>query len=255
MLLRPSEPGLVMTRQEQKKLLHLYDLLLELYGPQGWWPVLSLAGENGFDDRGYHPGEFAYPETEAQRFEVILGAILTQNTAWTNVQKALRALQENGLLHRGSLARLGEARLAKLIRPSGYFRQKARKIKAMLDFLESRQTITRENLLGIWGVGPETADSILLYACHQPSFVVDAYTRRILERFEIVEAGASYDEVQALFHAALPVDVRLYNEYHALIVAHGKRHYTRKPYGDDDPLLRGLKTGRRKTNRRKMSPR
>ena len=179
---------------------------------------------------------------------MILGAILTQNTAWTNVEKALRALQENDLLHRESLARLGEARLEELIRPSGYFRQKTRKIRAMVDFLESRQTITRESLLGIWGVGPETADSILLYACHQASFVVDAYTRRILERFEIVDAGASYDEIQALFHAALPVDVGLYNEYHALIVAHGKRHYTRKPYGDDDPLLDDLEHGRRKTN-------
>ncbi len=241
--------------RRQKKLLHLYDLLIERHGPQGWWPVLSLAGESGLDDRGYHPGSFAYPETEAQRFEVILGAILTQNTAWTNVEKALRALQENGLLHRESLARLSEARLETLIRPSGYFRQKARKIRAMMEFLQSRQTITRESLLGIWGVGPETADSILLYAYHQASFVVDAYTRRILERLEVVGAGASYDEIQTLFHAALPVDVTLYNEYHALIVAHGKRHYSRQPYGDDDPLLRRLERGRRKTIRRRNSPR
>lgn len=224
------------TPEAQKRIRHLYVLLLECYGPQGWWPIRSRAGQEGFDDRGYHPGKLEYPKTGRERFEVILGAILTQNTAWTNAEKALQVLRREKLLKRQALAGLDEARLAELIESSGYFRQKAKKIKAVMDFLGSGRAITRENLLEVWGVGPETADSILLYAYHQPVFVVDAYTGRILERFGIVDGGASYDEVQTLFHAALPTDVGVYNEYHALLVAHGKRHYSRKPYGDEDPF-------------------
>ena len=227
-----------LAKQTSKALQNLYTALLGEYAPRGWWPLLSLAARNGFDDRGYHPGEYRYPRTAGQRFEVILGAILTQNTAWTNAEKALGILRDRKLLSRQALEGLDEDELSELIRPSGYFKQKAKKIKAMTAFLAARPRITRENLLSIWGVGPETADSILLYAYHRPFFVVDAYTTRILERLlGIIGARASYDDVQALFHKALPEDVALYNEYHALLVAHGKRHYSRKPYGRGDPLI------------------
>ena len=223
--------------REKKILRRLYTALLEEYAPQGWWPLLSLASSEGFDARGYHAGSHEFPRTREQRFEVILGAILTQNTAWTNVEKALRNLRESKLLTREALQRLSEDQLAELIRPSGYFRQKARKIRAMLEFLASRRRMTRDNLLRVWGVGPETADSILLYACHRPFFVVDAYTTRILEKLGMVANGVPYEQVQALFHEALPRDVELFNEFHALIVAHAKRHYTKKPYGGEDPLV------------------
>lgn len=230
--------GAAMEPKEQKRRLRdLYDRLLEHHGPQGWWPILSRAGANGFDERGYHPGRYEFPKTASQRFEVILGALLTQNTSWKNAEKALRVLEKEKLLQRRALARVDEPRLAELVRASGYYQQKARKIRAMLEFFASRRAITRENLLDVWGVGPETVDSILLYAYHRPLFVVDAYTLRILELREIAGPWNSYGEVQALFHAALPKDVIVYSEYHALIVAHGKRYYSRKPYGDRDPLL------------------
>lgn len=230
-----------MRRNSAKKTEHLYELLLEAYGPQGWWPLSSLAGRRGFDERGYHPGIDTYPRTEAQRFEIILGAILTQNTAWTNVEKALRVLRRHHCLRPDALERCGEERLATLIKSSGYFRQKARKIVAMLEFLASGEELTREALLRVWGIGPETADSILLYAYRQPCFVVDAYTRRVLEHLRLVKPGASYGEIQALFHQALTPDVAMFNEYHALLVEHGKRYYSKRPHGAGDPVVAALR--------------
>lgn len=224
-------------KRKARAVENLYEKLLRRYGPQGWWPVLSLAGQDGFDDRGYHVGDYRHPKTEPERFEVILGSILTQNTSWKNAELALRALHARNLLLPEQLARLDPATLAELIRPSRYYNQKARKIGALLAHLSEHKSPTREGLLGVWGIGPETADSILLYAFHQPVFVVDAYTRRILGRFGFVEETASYAEVQALFHRALPPEPPLFNEYHALIVEHGKRFYTKKPYGAADPLL------------------
>ena len=198
-------------RKKPLKLPELYDRLFAAYGEQHWWP-----GETPF--------------------EVMVGAILTQNTAWTNVEKAISALKNADALNPEALRTRPVDELAALIRPSGYFNAKARKLRAFGDYLAGYDDDIerlfaskpldelREELLGLHGVGPETADSMLLYAGNLPSFVIDAYTMRVLGRLGIIDAESrpSYDAVRALFHQALPTDVQLFNEYHALFVAHGK---------------------------------
>jgi len=194
-----------------------YDVLFRVHGPQHWWPGRT-------------------------RFEVIVGAILTQNTSWSNVERAIAALRREKLLTATAIEKVSTARLAALIRSSGYFRQKARKLKGFVRFLQREHqgslnklfaTPTgklREQLLAVHGIGPETADSILLYAGRHKVFVVDAYTRRILERHALVHPKASYEEIRALFEQSLPAEPSLYNEYHALIVQTGKHFcHTRQP--------------------------
>lgn len=197
-------------------LRRLYDTLLEAFGPQGWWP-----GETPF--------------------EVMVGAVLTQNTNWRNVERAIDNLKRGDLLEPRRLARLSEDELARLIQPAGFFRVKARRLKALVDWLmESAGGEVerlrrrppgrlREELLGVPGVGPETADSILLYALEKPVFVVDAYTRRVLRRHRLIDERAGYDEVQRLFQSSLPRRAALYNEYHALLVELGKRYCRPRP--------------------------
>ena len=186
-----------------------YRTLLEKHGPQYWWPGRS-------------------------RFEVIVGAILVQNTAWTNVEAAIRNLRRARLLTMPAMHAVGTAELAQMVRPSGYFRQKANKLKAFTQFLDEKyagslaemfQTptaILREQLLSIHGIGPETADSILLYAGEHPVFVVDAYARRILERHGLASAKHSYEEIRSIFENSLPREPQLFNEFHALLVHTGK---------------------------------
>jgi endonuclease-3 related protein len=164
-----------------------------------------------------------------------MGAVLTQNTAWTNADAALtRLLQANVRLPADVLA-LPLSRLARLIRSSGYFNQKAKKLKAIATLFSRPRALTpagapsREALLSEWGIGPETADSILLYAFHKRVFVVDAYTRRVLSRIGLIDGAESYEAIQALFHGALEEDPALYNEYHALIVRHAKVHCMTRP--------------------------
>lgn len=224
------------SKNEGETLRKIYSILLRAYGSQGWWPILSLAGKKGFDQDGYHKGLYDYPKDEQQRFEIVLGAILTQNTSWKNVEKSMQLLQEKRLLGMEKLEKVTLNKLAKLIKSSGYFNQKAKKIKAMISFLKSNTAITRENLLSIWGIGPETADSILLYACHQPVFVIDAYTKRIFSRIGLCPANVKYHELQELFHNRLKRDAKLYNEYHALLVEHAKRHCRTKPVCEGCPL-------------------
>ena len=165
---------------------------------------------------------------------MVIGAILTQSTAWVNVEKAIANLRQEGLLSAEAVADLPEERLAELIMPSGYFRQKARKVAAFVEYLEGghggdldalfhvKLPELREALLGVWGIGPETADSIILYGARQPIFVVDAYTRRIFGRLGLTPVDASYDTLQRLFMDHLPPSVSLFQEYHALLVALGK---------------------------------
>ncbi|HUL35004.1 MAG TPA: endonuclease III domain-containing protein [Candidatus Eisenbacteria bacterium] len=192
-----------------------FDALFQSYGEQHWWP-------------GRSP------------FEIIVGAILVQNTSWTNAAQAIANLRHASLLTPAAIHAISLPRLARLIRPSGYFRQKARKLKAFLNFLcqnyrGSLKTMfrtptaqLREQLLQIHGIGPETADSILLYAGNHPVFVVDAYTRRILQRHQLAQGNESYEGVRGLFEQSLPNDPRLFNEYHALIVHVGKHHCRRR---------------------------
>jgi len=185
--------------------------------------------------------------------EMIVGAILTQNTAWSNVEKAIVNLRKAGLLSVKKLREVRTPRLASLIRSSGYFNQKAIKLKAFLSFLDSeyggslgrmgRETTRtlREKLLSVHGIGPETADSILLYAFEKRLFVVDAYTLRIFARHGLLHARASYDESQRFFMERLPARARLYNEYHALIVRAGKEYCRKAPRCGGCPLNRFLR--------------
>ncbi|MFQ5475011.1 MAG: endonuclease III domain-containing protein [Candidatus Nanoarchaeia archaeon] len=216
--------------------LKIYEVLQKEYGPQGWWPLSSCKKKKGFDERGYHRREFSYPKTDAQRFEIIIGAVLTQNTSWRNVEKAMLNLEESALLDIEKIRKMKKGKLASLIRPAGYFNQKAERLiivsKLFHDkgFAELRKQKTgelRKLLLSVKGVGPETADSMILYAFSKPSFVVDTYTRRILGRLGHDEN--SYEEVQQIFHSSLDPDVELFQEYHALMVEHAKQHCKTRP--------------------------
>jgi len=202
----------------------VFDRLLDAFGPQHWWP-----------------GETA--------IEVIVGAVLTQNTAWRNVERAIDNLREADLLDAHALAQIDDQELAELIRPAGYFRVKTRRLKSLMRFIAehyngSLETMfatpvdqLREELLGVHGVGPETADSILLYAGELPVFVVDAYTQRIFARHGWVPFDSDYHQTQDYLRDHLPEDVALYNEFHALLVVLGK-DYCRKsrPRCDECPL-------------------
>ncbi len=193
----------------------IYDLLFDFYGPQGWWP-----------------GETA--------LEVIVGAVLTQNTNWSNVCKAIDNLKNRNLLTFPTLHSLTHDELAHLIRPSGYYNLKAKRLKNLLQMIAEKYNgelallfeqdldSSRRDLLSVSGVGHETADSILLYACHQPIFVVDAYTHRIFSRHNILEEESDYLSIQEQFMDKLPADVQVMNEYHALIVKLGKDYCKKK---------------------------
>jgi endonuclease-3 related protein len=200
-----------------------YKRLFSAYGPQHWWPADTP-------------------------FEVMVGAILTQNTAWTNVERAVANLKKENALTPEGLKRLPLSALARLIRPAGYFNVKAKRLKAFIRFLykgfdgdldrmfKTPTPILREQLLGVWGVGPETADSMLLYAARRPVFVVDAYTQRVLVRHELAPAETNYAGTQRQLMDGLPQDVKYYNEYHALLVRVGKQHCGTKPRCDGCPL-------------------
>jgi endonuclease III related protein len=223
-------------RPEMNRLLspltEYYNLLMARLGPQRWWP--------GDSD-----------------FEIIVGAILTQNTNWTNVEKAIANLKAENLLSAEAIRDVAPSHLEQLLRPSGYFRQKARKLKAFVEFLQGEfggsmeamfltpTAELREKLLGVFGVGPETADSILLYAGRQPVFVVDAYTKRMLVRHGLVPPDALYEEIQALLESEIACDVKVFNEFHALIVSAGKQWCRRSAASCEQcPLGPFLEAGR-----------
>lgn len=199
----------------------IYKQLLKAYGPQGWWPVT----------------------TDNAVFEIITGAILTQNTAWKNVEKAIENLKKNDLVAVEKIRKTDKKRLALLIRSAGYYNQKAERLIIFAEFL-SKNPIKklmkeetgklREKLLAIKGIGDETADSILLYAFNKPVFVIDAYTKRIFKRVGYKEE--SYEELQALFMKNLKKDARLFNEYHALLVELGKNLCKKRPSCGNCPL-------------------
>ncbi|MBZ4684611.1 MAG: endonuclease [Desulfomicrobiaceae bacterium] len=199
--------------RRERLLRQYFETMLAALGESGWWPA----------------------ETP---FEVAVGAILTQNTAWTNVERAITALKAADVLSPAAMLALPEAHLAELIRPAGYFRVKAKRLRHFLTFLQAHGgdilalrevPHIRERLLEVSGIGPETADSILLYALEIPSFVVDAYTRRIFHRHGLVPEDISYENLRAYFADALTPDVNLYKEFHALIVRTAKEWCRAKP--------------------------
>ena len=189
----------------------IYNKLYGFFGPQRWWPADSA-------------------------FEVMIGAILTQNTSWANVEKAIANLKKNKLLEASRLYGLSDARLASFIRSAGYYNVKTKRLKSFLEFfikdykashkkMARVDTLSlREKLLQVKGIGPETADSILLYALGRPIFVVDAYTKRVFARHKIIGDVWDYSRVQRIFMKNLPKDAGLFNEYHALLVRLGKEY-------------------------------
>jgi endonuclease-3 related protein len=206
------------------KIKEIYSILLKEFKLQGWWPIKL----------NYFPGNYSKPETEEEILEICLGAILTQNTSWKNVEKSLINLHKNNLINLKNLQKIDVKKLAEIIRSSGYNNQKARKIKEFVKFLESKKEITRESLLKIWGIGPETADSILLYSYKKYYFVIDAYTKRIFNRIGFKETR--YEELQNLFIENLEKDYKIYNEFHALLVKLGKDVCKTKPLCNKCPL-------------------
>ena len=200
-----------------------YNDLFKRFGPQHWWPAESA-------------------------FEVMAGAILTQNTSWTNVEKAIINLKSCDALNPAAIARISERRLAQIIRPSGFPAQKGARLKALSRYLIERHrgdigrmrqrqsAALRQELLDIDGIGPETADAILLYALGKPAFVIDAYTRRIFSRHGSLAENAPYQDWQQLFTGRLPRSARIYNEYHALIVQLAKTHCRKVPKCGECPL-------------------
>ena len=229
-------------------LTEIYQILLKKYGSQGWWPLIEFAGTNPtLRGRltGYHPGNYELPSTEKEMLEVMLGAILTQNTSWVNAEKALFQLTHSDLIDTQKLLGVPVEQLAQLVRSSGYYNQKAARIHNLAHFLENHPipsllTQTAENLRPelrtIKGVGNETSDSILLYALKKPIFVVDAYTKRLLVRGGLITPSSTYEEIQALFHREITPSVEMYNEFHALIVQHCVHCCLKMPLCDSCPL-------------------
>jgi endonuclease III related protein len=208
----------------QQRLMGIFDSLLAAFGPRHWWP-------------GDSP------------LEVMVGAVLTQNTSWRNVEKAIANMKEAGLLEIARLAEVGESELARIIRPAGYYNVKSRRLKALISNFHRRFEGSIENaaalttaelrayLLSLNGIGPETADSILLYALERPVFVVDAYTRRFLRNHGLADHTGDYHDIQKLFTDNLPGDLYLFNEYHALIVRLAQEHCKKRPDCPTCPLV------------------
>ena len=211
-----------------ESLQQYYSTLLESFGPQGWWPART-------------------------RLEVILGAILTQNTTWRNAALALKKLRKAGLLNRAALRGVSTVDLETGIRSAGFYRQKARTISGFVDWLDRQHNGSldsffalgsaecREQLLKLNGIGPETADAILLYAGKQATFVADAYTRRVLARHGLIPDSANYESARQFLHQHLPPDQAMFNEFHALLVEVAKRQCRRQATNCEEcPLRRFL---------------
>ncbi|MEO0078829.1 MAG: endonuclease III domain-containing protein [candidate division WOR-3 bacterium] len=206
---------------DRYKLKLIFDRLYRAFGPQNWWPADTA-------------------------LEVAVGAVLTQNASWTAVERAIARLKAHRMLGLEQLARLSPAELTPLIKPAGLYRVKARRLYALLQYLAGQggfaglrrkeTLVLREELLTLHGIGPETADSILLYALNRPIFVIDAYTRRILSRYGLIRGDEPYDALRQWFQTALPSEAQLYNEYHALLVRLAKTCCRPRPLCSHCPL-------------------
>ena len=220
-------------RSSRGQLLDIYERLLDRYGPQHWWPAKTP-------------------------FEIMVGAVLTQATAWSNAEKAISNLERAGALAPGAIRALRQPELARLVYPSGFFNAKSRKLKALCQYLgrahdddieamSRLETATiRGELLSVFGIGEETADAILLYALGHPVFVIDAYSRRTFGRLGLANTLNSYNDHQTLFTQNLPLEAGMFSEYHALIVRHGRESCKRLPLCRTCPLLDVCPAGRLK---------
>ncbi|MEM5813003.1 MAG: endonuclease [Candidatus Aenigmatarchaeota archaeon] len=207
-----------MHKENSLLLIEIYNKLLNHFGKQNWWPIIG--------------------SKKTKRLEIIIGAILTQNTSWKNVEKAIKNLVEKRLISREKIIKIKEEELENIIKPCGYYRQKAKRLKEALKRIKGN--VTREKLLKINGIGKETCDAILLYAYEKPYFVIDAYTRRILERTGILKNAfkMGYDELQRFFHENLPKDIEVYKEYHALLDELAKNYCKKKsPLCEKCPIV------------------
>jgi endonuclease-3 related protein len=217
-------------RRTAELIREVYRLLLSEYGGQGWWPVTRT--------KGGEPEYLGGPRDSRERFEVAVGAVLTQNTSWKNAARAVSALSAAGMIDPARLASASREEVAQLVRSSGYYNQKARRLGILARyFLEIGDAQPeRESLLALEGIGPETADSIMLYACSRPFFVVDSYTKRLFSRLGVIRGNESYDRIRGLFEEPLGKSPEIYNEYHALVVVHCKRKCKRAPDCDECPI-------------------
>ncbi|KZX13519.1 endonuclease III domain-containing protein [Methanobrevibacter filiformis] len=229
-----------------KNIKAIYDILLEEYSPQGWWPLLNYDGINPTKTgsiNGYHVGDYDFPKNQAQEFEIAIGAILTQNTTWQSVEKALINL--NDIVDNfspKSILKIAIGDIEKFknaIRCAGFVNQKSQYLQNIAKFFIDLgdKTPTRKEILKVKGIGNETADSILLYAFKQNEFVVDAYTKRLFSYLGYIDFKDNYLKVKKLFEDNIPNNIAIYQEYHALIVEHSKRYYSKQPYGVNDKLL------------------
>lgn len=226
----------------------IYDKLMEEYSPQGWWPIISYDGSNPTKTgaiKGYHPKDYSFPRNKSEQFEIIIGSILTQNTSWPSVESALINLSKLDSFTEFSpkfilnLVSSDEELFKEAIRPAGYFNQKFNYLQNIANFyIElNGKTPSREELLSIKGVGNETADSIRLYAYAEKEIIVDAYSKRIFSYLGYINEKDSYMEVKNLIESNFEGNIEDYQEFHALIVEHAKRYYTKRPYGLNDKVL------------------
>lgn len=213
------------------KIYEIYKLLYRTYGPQGWWPTTA---------HGYHKSDYSFPRNKDEIFEVCLGSILTQNTTFTSVVKSLNNLHVKNYLTPYAIESMDIDELKEAIRPSGYYNQKAGYILEFTEFYKKLggATPSRDELLHVKGIGEETADSMLLYGYNQLQFKVDAYTKRMLTHLKLIDEKARYSEIKSLMEESLKDCIKdekelliVYLEFHALIVCHAKRFYSKKPYG------------------------
>ncbi len=226
------------------KVINIYKKLLIIYGYQGWWPITGKKNQTGFTKNGYHPEDYTIPNNSNEKYEIILGTVLTQNTTWKNAATAIEMMIESNICSPSAVLHKSAEDIALAIRSSGYHNQKAKKLKILTNYLVDGKYLNgdkipgREDLLSLWGIGPETADSILLYAYKTPEVVIDAYTHRIFTRIGVVEKQQNYEALKRFFTDNFYGTVKEINEYHALIVKHAKTYCRKKPVCLDCPFNR-----------------
>lgn len=232
----------------ENKTYQIYQKLYTHYGPQGWWPLSTIQSQNTNktgSTEGYHPLDYTPPHTENEKYEIGLGAILTQNTTWTSVTQALKQLKKITPINPEQIQKLNPDIIKQAIKPAGYYNQKTNYILNFTEFFLKLKgkTPTRKQILQVKGIGNETADSILLYAYKQEEFIVDTYTRRIFTHLQEINEKDTYLDIKKYFENNLKTlkkeeKIKTFQEYHALIVEHAKNHYTKKPYGKTENLLK-----------------